>query len=80
MKHGWTAGHNLRLDFRFGLGDPDRLRKYATELVALAPDVFFRRASGVAPAAPFNISRRPCSHRPTRCRQNLLYNGRTTAV
>jgi putative tryptophan/tyrosine transport system substrate-binding protein len=41
MKHGWTAGHNLRLDFRFGLGDPDRLRKYATELVALAPDVFF---------------------------------------
>lgn len=39
MKHGGTAGHNLRLDFRFGLGDPDRLRKYATELVALAPDV-----------------------------------------
>ena len=34
MKHGCTAGHNLRLDFRFGLGDPDRLRKYATELVA----------------------------------------------
>jgi hypothetical protein len=39
IKHGWTAGHNLRLDFRFGLDDPDRLRKYATELVALAPDV-----------------------------------------
>ncbi len=41
MKHGWTAGHNLRLDFRFGLDDPDRLRKYATELVALAPDMLF---------------------------------------
>jgi hypothetical protein len=39
-----------------------------------------RRASGVAPAALCNISRRPCSHCPTRCRQNLLYNGGTTAA
>src|SRR5258708_39303164 len=38
MKRGWTAGHDLRLDFRFGLGAPDRLRKCATELVALARD------------------------------------------
>jgi hypothetical protein len=39
-----------------------------------------RRASGVAPAALFNISGRPCSHCPTRCRQNLFYNGGTTAA
>jgi hypothetical protein len=34
MKHGWTAGHNLRLDFRLGLGDSDRPRKNALGLVA----------------------------------------------
>src|SRR5262249_4136907 len=36
---GWTDGRNVRIEYRFGLGDPDRLRKYAAELVALAPDV-----------------------------------------
>jgi putative tryptophan/tyrosine transport system substrate-binding protein len=36
---GWTASRNVRIDFRWGLGDADRLRRYAVELVALAPDV-----------------------------------------
>src|SRR5262245_48763131 len=36
---GWTDGRNVRIDFRFGLGDPERRRKYAAELVARAPDV-----------------------------------------
>jgi len=36
---GWTDGRNLRVDFRWGLGDAERLRKYSMELVALAPDV-----------------------------------------
>src|SRR3977135_388060 len=36
---GWTDGRNVRIDYRFGLGDADRQRKYAAELVALAPDV-----------------------------------------
>src|SRR5499433_1845518 len=36
---GWTDGRNVRIEYRWGLGDPDRLRKYAAELVALAPDV-----------------------------------------
>src|SRR5438067_10282167 len=36
---GWTVGRNLRIDFRWGTGgDVDRLRAYAAELVALAPD------------------------------------------
>jgi putative tryptophan/tyrosine transport system substrate-binding protein len=47
---GWTAGRNLRIDFRFGLGDPDRLRKYAMELIALAPDALFS-GGGAAVAA-----------------------------
>jgi putative ABC transport system substrate-binding protein len=36
---GWTVGRNLQIDYRFGGGDADRLRQYAAELVALAPDV-----------------------------------------
>jgi putative ABC transport system substrate-binding protein len=36
---GWTVGRNVRIDFRWGAGNADRLRKDAAELVALAPDV-----------------------------------------
>jgi putative ABC transport system substrate-binding protein len=35
---GWTVGRNIRIDYRWGAGETDRIR-YATELVALAPDV-----------------------------------------
>src|SRR5712691_5787981 len=37
---GWTIGRNARIDIRWGTADPERIRKYAAELVALAPDVF----------------------------------------
>jgi putative ABC transport system substrate-binding protein len=36
---GWTDGRNVRIDYRWGAGDADRIRRYAAELVALAPDV-----------------------------------------
>jgi putative tryptophan/tyrosine transport system substrate-binding protein len=38
---GRTECRNLRLDYRCGASadNPDRIRRYATELVALAPDV-----------------------------------------
>jgi putative ABC transport system substrate-binding protein len=36
---GWTEGRDLRIDYRYGLADPDRLRRYAGELVALSSDV-----------------------------------------
>jgi putative tryptophan/tyrosine transport system substrate-binding protein len=36
---GWTVGTNLRIDTRWGAGDAERNRKYAAELLALAPDV-----------------------------------------
>jgi putative ABC transport system substrate-binding protein len=35
----WIDGHNVRIDLRWGEGVADRYRKYAAELVALAPDV-----------------------------------------
>src|SRR5215471_13349704 len=36
---GWAGGRNARLDVRWTAGNVDAARKYATELVALAPDV-----------------------------------------
>jgi putative tryptophan/tyrosine transport system substrate-binding protein len=43
---GWTDGRNVRIDTRGGgAGNVDSIRKYAAELVALAPDVIL--ASGV---------------------------------
>jgi len=36
---GWTEGHNLRIDYRWGAGDVALYRRYAAELVAIAPDV-----------------------------------------
>ena len=36
---GWTLGQNLRIDYRWGATDAERVRRYAAELVALGPDV-----------------------------------------
>jgi putative ABC transport system substrate-binding protein len=36
---GWSDGRNARIEYRWGGGDVDRIRRYAAELVALAPDV-----------------------------------------
>jgi putative ABC transport system substrate-binding protein len=47
---GWTDGRNVRIDFRWGASDADRFRRYAAELVALAPDVIL--ASGSPAVGP----------------------------
>ena len=36
---GWTDGRNVRIDYRWAAGDPERARTYAAELVRLKPDV-----------------------------------------
>jgi len=36
---GWTNGRNVQIDIRWAAGNADDIRKYAVELVALAPDV-----------------------------------------
>jgi putative tryptophan/tyrosine transport system substrate-binding protein len=46
---GWSDGHTLRIDTRWGANDLDSDRKYAAELVALAPDVIL--ASGTLSVA-----------------------------
>jgi putative ABC transport system substrate-binding protein len=42
---GWTDGRNVRIDARWAAGDAAAMRKYASELVALAPDVILSEAS-----------------------------------
>ena len=47
---GWADGRNVRIDTRWGALNADLMRKYAGELVALAPDVVMAVSSGaVAP-------------------------------
>ena len=41
----WTDGRNLRTDVRRGANDAERARRYATELVALAPDIILAAGS-----------------------------------
>jgi putative tryptophan/tyrosine transport system substrate-binding protein len=36
---GWADGRNVRLDIRWAAREPELFRRYATELVALEPDV-----------------------------------------
>ena len=42
---GWIDGLNARIDTCWGVADADRIRKYAAELVALAPDVIWVNSS-----------------------------------
>ena len=42
---GWSDGRNVRIDRRWAAGDADRTRRYAAELIALAPDVILAPGS-----------------------------------
>ena len=55
---GWADGRNVQIDYRWGAGDAERVRKHAAELVALVPDVIV--AWGAQP-------RGRCNGRPTPC-------------
>ena len=47
---GWTDGGNVRIDYRWSAGDDEGVRKYAAELVALAPDVILATGSATVGA------------------------------
>jgi putative ABC transport system substrate-binding protein len=47
---GWTDGRNMRIDYRWGEGNADRIRSSAAELVAGAPDVILATASSAVGA------------------------------
>jgi putative ABC transport system substrate-binding protein len=42
---GWTEGRNVRIEYRWTAADPERIRTYVAELVALRPDVIFANSS-----------------------------------
>ena len=46
---GWTVGQNVQIEYRWSAGSEDDARKYAAELVALAPDVIFTAGADVEP-------------------------------
>jgi putative ABC transport system substrate-binding protein len=48
---GWADGRNVRIDTRWATTNPDDIRRHATELAALAPDVILA-ATGTATVAP----------------------------
>jgi len=47
---GWIDGQNVRIETRWAGGSASDMRKYATDIVALAPDVIF--ATGTAGMVP----------------------------
>jgi putative tryptophan/tyrosine transport system substrate-binding protein len=49
-KLGWTEGNNLRIELRWGVGDPDRIKTFAKELVDLRPDAIFGVSTAVTGA------------------------------
>jgi putative ABC transport system substrate-binding protein len=56
QEFGWTEGRNLRIDIRWAAGDPERYRRYASELIALGPDVVLA-SGGSTVAALQQVSR-----------------------
>ena len=63
---GWIEGHNIRMDYRWGVNNPERSRVAVQELLALSPDVIMRgttqmmdavrRATSSVPAIFVNVS------------------------
>ena len=48
---GWIVGRTVRIDYRWShAGDSEQTRKYAAELIALAPDVILAVATSAAEA------------------------------
>ena len=47
---GWTVGRNVRIEYRWGAGDAELFRRYASEMVALAPDVILAVGGAVVPS------------------------------
>src|SRR5262245_58218177 len=47
---GWNVGQNIRIEYRWGAGNADMMRKHAAELVTRAPEAILAHSSAaVAP-------------------------------
>src|SRR5262249_32830863 len=45
QKLGWTEGRNVQIDYRWAAADPELMRRFARELIALQPDVILSSSS-----------------------------------
>ena len=50
---GWIVGRNLNIDIRWATSNAADIRKHATELAALAPDVILAVTSTLGPLLSF---------------------------
>ena len=50
QEFGWAVGRNMRIDYRWSVGDTGRLYKDAAELVALRPEVILAGVGGTTAA------------------------------
>ena len=69
---GWVDGRNIRIDSRWAGGSAETNRRYAEELVALAPDVIMAAGNSAAgPLLRVNSEHTDCFYdcsRSSRCR------------
>lgn len=56
---GWVVGTNLRIDYRWAAGEPDRFQRFARELVELQPDVILANSGPALVALKRNTSTIP---------------------
>ena len=56
QQSGWTDGVNVRIDTRWAAADPERFRRYATELVTIAPDVILAQRTARKTRAEFTAA------------------------
>jgi putative ABC transport system substrate-binding protein len=49
-KEGWTEGHNVKIDTRWGITDRSRAQELAKEIVALGPDLILTQGSPITQA------------------------------
>ena len=56
QQSGWITGRNIRIETRWTKVDAEQTRKYAAELVALAPDVIL--ATGTSTIGPLQQATR----------------------
>jgi putative tryptophan/tyrosine transport system substrate-binding protein len=48
QKLGWVVGHNVQIDFQWGLGDADWIRSAAAQLLRLSPDLVLANGTPAA--------------------------------
>jgi len=56
QQFGWADGRNVRIEYRWSLGDAERMRRYAAELAALGPDIILA-VGGATTAATLQATR-----------------------